>query len=187
MNPVLFSTGRVLAVVGLLTVACERTSESEAARDIDRSATRADREINQTGREIAQGARETVRSAGNAIESSAESTRQAAAPGPGALTTTFNDAVSNIASARCEREQRCNNVGAGKRYESLSACRAEVRASFSDDLNPSECRADVDHGELRECLEEVRNESCGNPVDTLERVVACRTSDLCHATTVSLR
>lgn len=210
MNPVLFSTGRVLAVVGLLTVACERTSESETARDIDRSATRAGREINQTGREIAQGARETVRSAGNAIESSAESTRQAAAdnthpsrtgvlvphddhdtrvaaPGSGAVTTAFHDAVSNIASARCEREQRCNNVGAGKRYESLSACRTEVRASFSDDLNPSECRAGVDRGELRECLEEVRNENCGNPVDTLERVVACRTSDLCHATTVSLR
>lgn len=62
-----------------------------------------------------------------------------------------------------------------------------MRASFSDDLNPSECRAGVDRGELRECLEEVRNESCGNPVDTLERVVACRASDLCHATTVSLR
>lgn len=117
MNPVLFSTGRVLAVVGLLTVACERTSKSETARDIDRSATRAGREINQTGREITRAPARRCAPAGNAIESSAESARQAAAPdnthpsrtgvlvphddhdtrvaapSSGAVTTAFNNAV----------------------------------------------------------------------------------------------
>src|SRR5688572_21710904 len=31
-------------------------------------------------------------------------------------------AVSSITAARCDREQRCNNVGNGKKYETRDAC-----------------------------------------------------------------
>lgn len=183
MSPAFHATSRVFAIAGLL-MACERTPGrgDEPAREVERSATRAGREVAHT--------------AEHGLESAAESARRALTPevhetpaavNSGAATTAFNDALDGIASARCEREQRCNNVGSGKRYESLGACRAAVRASFADDLNPSDCRAGIDRGGLRECLREVRSESCGNPVDTLERVVACRTSDLCRNTTVSLR
>jgi len=191
MSPAFHATSRVFAIAGLL-MACERTPTHDGdqpARVVERSATRA-------GREVAQATREVAHTAEHGIESTAESARRALTPeghetpaavNSGAVTMAFNEALDGIASARCEREQRCNNVGSGKRYESLGACRAAVRASFADDLNPSDCRAGIDRSELRECLQEVRSESCGNPVDTLERVVACRTSDLCRNTTVSLR
>jgi hypothetical protein len=35
--------------------------------------------------------------------------------------------------------------------------------------------------ELDECLEEIRNEDCGNPFDTLGRLAACRENDICKA------
>ncbi|MDO9022554.1 MAG: DUF6184 family natural product biosynthesis lipoprotein [Deltaproteobacteria bacterium] len=186
MNAVFHSASRAVVLVGLLTVACERSADGDrAVRDIDRAA-------NSTGRVVARVTREAAHGASGAIESTAESARRATAPTPtpiasGAVTTAFNEAVDRIAAARCEREQRCEHVGQGRRFDSEGACRSSVRASFADDLNPTECRVGIDQGELRECLEEVRNESCGNPIDTLERVVACRTTDLCRETTVSLR
>lgn len=191
MSPALHAATRIFAIAAVL-MACERTPNRDGdltAREVERSTTRA-------GREVAEATREVARTAEHGIETTAESARRALTPegqetpaavNSGAVTMAFNDALDGIATARCEREQRCNNVGSGKRYESLGACRAAVRASFADDINPSDCRAGIDRGELRECMQEVRSESCGNPVDTLERVVACRTSDLCRNTTVSLR
>ncbi len=95
-------------------------------------------------------------------------------------TTAVDPALARLAEARCDREVRCENVGEGRRYESRSACIREVRTSHADDVNRSECPAGVDQRELAECMEEVRNEDCGNPLDTVGRLVACRSSDLCR-------
>ena len=42
-----------------------------------------------------------------------------------------------------------------------------------------ECPRGVDSKELDECLESIKTESCNNPIDTISRLAACRTSDLC--------
>lgn len=84
-----------------------------------------------------------------------------------------------IAQARCQREQKCQNIGAEKDYKSMGACVSEVSKEWRDDLNKYECPGGVEEDELSECLEEVRNEDCANPFDTLGRVVACRASDIC--------
>ena len=88
-------------------------------------------------------------------------------------------AIDQLASARCERETRCNNVGAGKRWASRDACVADLQRDTRDDLSAGECPAGVDRAELNECLAEIRNNNCNDPLDTLERVVACRSSDMC--------
>jgi hypothetical protein len=92
----------------------------------------------------------------------------------------IHDAIERIVGARCEREMRCGNVGADKKFSDDSNCRSEVMKDFHDDLNAEECPAGVDAKELNECLTEARNEDCGNPFDTIGRVVACRTSDICR-------
>ncbi|NUP12156.1 MAG: hypothetical protein HOW73_39420 [Polyangiaceae bacterium] len=91
-------------------------------------------------------------------------------------------AVKAIALARCEREQRCNNVGEGKKWKDSSQCNADISKDVRDDLNAEDCPGGVDQKELTECLSEIRNEDCGNPLDKLERVAACRESDICKAT-----
>lgn len=90
-------------------------------------------------------------------------------------------ALASIVSARCQREARCNNVGADKRWASSEACRGDLTAKGRDDLRASECPGGVVQKELQECLAEIQNEDCNNPLDTLGRLAACRSSDLCKA------
>jgi hypothetical protein len=91
-------------------------------------------------------------------------------------------AVSSITQARCDREARCNNVGTGKKFDSRSDCMTKTRSDWRDDLNSLECPRGVEEQQLTSCLTQIRSESCENPLDTLERALACRTVDLCKAT-----
>jgi hypothetical protein len=100
----------------------------------------------------------------------------------GARTVVENEgAISAMGTARCDREQRCGNVGPGKDHENLAACQSKLMASSREELGASECPGGIVKKELDECLGEIRTEDCGNPLDTLGRLVACRSSDLCSA------
>nr|ADB12497.1 hypothetical protein [Sorangium cellulosum] len=89
-------------------------------------------------------------------------------------------AVDSIVAARCDREARCNNIGQDREYSSKDACSNKIRSEWRDELTFGECPGGIDAKQLNECLEGIRNEGCGNPFDTLGRVVACRSSDLCR-------
>lgn len=91
-------------------------------------------------------------------------------------------AIRRIVEARCARETTCMNVGAGKHYASSDACMNNIRGDMKDDLNANECPHGIDSKELDECLAAIKAESCNNPIEKLSRVAACRTSDLCLAT-----
>jgi hypothetical protein len=91
-------------------------------------------------------------------------------------------AVDSIVAARCDREARCNNVGQDREYASKDTCSNKIRSEWRDELTFGKCPGGIDAKELNECLEGIRNEDCGNPFDTLGRVVACRSSDLCRGT-----
>jgi hypothetical protein len=91
-------------------------------------------------------------------------------------------AVEIITNARCAREARCENVGAGRDYASAEACEADIREDWADELNAFECPGGVVEKELDECVEEITNEDCNSPFDTLGRIAACRSSDICLAT-----
>jgi hypothetical protein len=97
-------------------------------------------------------------------------------------TTNNEAAIQTIANARCAREARCNNVGASKRWSNDAACRNDLSAKGRDELRAAECPGGIVQKELRECLEEIQNEDCNNPLDTLGRLAACRSSDLCKST-----
>ncbi len=88
-------------------------------------------------------------------------------------------ARDRIAEARCDLEMRCGNVGAGKQYMDRGACLAQIKQDWKDELNFKDCPAGLNNEELSECLGEIRNTQCGNPLDTLERVVECRSKSLC--------
>jgi hypothetical protein len=98
--------------------------------------------------------------------------------------TTVNNeqAIQSIANSRCDRETRCNNVGAGKKWATAEACRADLMTKNRDELKASECPGGIVQKELQECLGEIQNENCNNPLDTIGRLAACRSSDLCKST-----
>ena len=102
--------------------------------------------------------------------------------GPIDKKTTANDpTIKAIATARCDREATCNNVGADKKWATRDACLADLGEDLVDELNLSECPGGIVQKELDECLAEIKNESCNNPIDKIERLAACRESDLCKA------
>jgi hypothetical protein len=122
---------------------------------------------------------------GMGADEEAMRTRQQQAPPavPGADPTMMGtpaSAIDQIVQARCARESRCDNIGADNKYASTEACMSEIRAEWQDDLDARSCPGGIAQEGLSECLSEIRNEDCGNPFDTLGRVMACREGNICR-------
>lgn len=92
-------------------------------------------------------------------------------------------AVARIVASRCAREATCNNVGVDKKFQNPAGCTAKIRSDMKDDLNPKDCTLGVDQKQLDECLDAIRKEECNNPLDTIQRLGACRTSAMCLKST----
>jgi hypothetical protein len=88
-------------------------------------------------------------------------------------------AADRIADARCEREQRCGNIGAGETYSSTQDCLSRVRTDWRDELNERECPGGIHQQQLDECLAQVRTEACGNALDKLSRMAECTGAQIC--------
>jgi|SRR5580658_7721787 hypothetical protein len=91
--------------------------------------------------------------------------------------------IDAIALARCDREQRCDNVGAGKTFSNREACLNDIRSKGDNDLTTSACPGGIDTTRLQTCLDAVRTERCDNPLDAVGRLSACRTDSLCPSET----
>jgi hypothetical protein len=93
-----------------------------------------------------------------------------------------DSAINRIVAARCAREAACKNVGPDKKYTSTDVCSQKLRADMRDDLNAKDCPHGIDQKELDECLTDIKKEDCNNPIDTISRLAACRTGDMCLKT-----
>jgi hypothetical protein len=97
-----------------------------------------------------------------------------------AARTQTASATESLAEARCAREARCNDIGGDKAYSSNADCITRVRADWKGDLNAQECPGGVNQVRLDECLTAVRQEECGHPFDTLDRLATCRSGSMCE-------
>ena len=89
-------------------------------------------------------------------------------------------AIDALVKARCDRENACNNIGANdKRYDSYDACEREVRHDTAITLRPEKCSNGIISDRLDSCLEQIRTDRCGNPLDHVERIAVCRKAMLC--------
>ena len=89
-------------------------------------------------------------------------------------------ATDSIVEARCAREHRCENVGAGKRHATLEECYSTVRDDWEAELRGRECfDGTLNQEQLSACVTEVRNDDCRNPFGTLARVAACTADQIC--------
>jgi hypothetical protein len=98
---------------------------------------------------------------------------------PDTAPSTMNG-IHDISVARCDREVRCGGVGADKKYETRDQCIADLDNAGYDDLDAKACPKGLDQRELDKCMSEIQAERCGAPLDTLERLVACRSAMLCR-------
>jgi hypothetical protein len=95
------------------------------------------------------------------------------------MSAAARSATDSIAEARCAREDRCSNIGDGKKYSSTQDCLARVRDEWKDDLNARECSHGINQSQLDECVNEIRNEECSNPLDSLSRMTQCTSGQIC--------
>jgi Family of unknown function (DUF6184) len=96
-----------------------------------------------------------------------------------AIRATPSSAVTSLATERCDREARCNNIGAKEKYKSRADCVAELERDKRDDINSDVCRGGIRQKELNDCLQAIHDEGCSNPLDAITRLAACRTGNLC--------
>ena len=83
-----------------------------------------------------------------------------------------------VLALRCDRENKCGNIGNARKYGTRDECIAKLEASYSD-LRPEECPSGIDRAKLDTCLDSIRSEDCNSPLDSLQRLAACRSGALC--------
>jgi hypothetical protein len=96
-----------------------------------------------------------------------------------AQNTADQKAVDRIADARCDHEQRCNNIGQGQKYASRDECKHKLSSDTSNDLNAANCPKGLDQDALNRCVNAINNETCSVSIDTLSRMADCRTGAIC--------
>ena len=90
-----------------------------------------------------------------------------------------DQAVHDITQARCNRSMACNDIGDRKSYADFAACTREIGRDTGITLRNQKCPNGILTDRLSSCLDQINTERCGNPLDTLERVAACRKGMLC--------
>ncbi len=90
-------------------------------------------------------------------------------------------AIQQLVEARCQLAQRCGDIGADGDWASADECRQENLREYTEDLSAEECPGGVNATELRECIQAIGTQECNAPFDQLDRVIECRTSDMCNA------
>ena len=88
-------------------------------------------------------------------------------------------AVSSIATARCDRELKCKNIGTNQKYLTTDECITKLQNDKRTAINAQECPGGVSDPDLASCLKSIREEDCGNPLDSVSRLTACRAGALC--------
>ena len=87
--------------------------------------------------------------------------------------------VALITKERCEREERCTNVGVGRRYATREVCDEQIRSDNMNNLTNAACPYGINAANLQTCLADIRAEACGNPFDSLNRYIHCTVNALC--------
>ncbi|MGZ3472941.1 MAG: DUF6184 family natural product biosynthesis lipoprotein [Polyangiales bacterium] len=100
--------------------------------------------------------------------------------GPPPVQVDIDAAVNRLASARCDREQRCGSIGNDKEYSSRENCMTVMRGREADTLELKNCPGGIDQKGLSECLDDVREDSCNNPIHAIGRHKECRSSEICY-------
>jgi uncharacterized protein DUF6184 len=175
MKSALFSSALALGISVALG-GCDRTAEDRRAE------TRAhDPSTAEQRRSDEQKAAERRIEERQAEQRRSEARRHYGEPaiGGGPRMATPASAVASIATARCDREIRCKNVGPKEKYKTRADCTQKLRDDKHDDLNADSCPDGVSETELANCLKAIRDEDCGNPLDAITRLNACRSGNLC--------
>lgn len=87
--------------------------------------------------------------------------------------------VRKIAAARCDREARCDNVGATRKFATRTECITTMASYKFAHINFEECPFGVAETKVKQCLQVIGAEDCSG-ARALDRTHACRAAALCN-------
>jgi hypothetical protein len=103
----------------------------------------------------------------------------AATPRRGPTTVEPASAVMRVATARCDREAECSNVGTGRPFGDRDECVNEIGHYVVAALPSEQCPSGVDSEALSTCVRDVQAEPCGDGKAAVDRLSSCSRDHLC--------
>jgi hypothetical protein len=187
MKPFLVGSVWALGFASVLPAGCSHSARGRTAGQPSQ-----DQAYDPSGPEHRPAAQRLTRGEAASEESRTEERRPESRPddakaggaiggGPRESTFTLSNtaAILSVAAARCDREARCDRLGAGEKYDSRRDCLADIKRNERNDLSDDACPGGISPKGLDGCLQSIREEDCRNPLQTIGRLNACRTGNLC--------
>jgi hypothetical protein len=118
----------------------------------------------------------------NSVESqpaSIKGTSVESRPGITSAQSVDKSVVYQLATARWDQEQTCNNIGPKAKFASRDVCMDQMKGSIGNDLDAYNCPRGIDRDAANRCMAAITSEECTHPFDTLTRYDKCRTGALC--------
>jgi hypothetical protein len=91
------------------------------------------------------------------------------------------DARERGSSRFCAFEERCGNVGAGKRYATFADCLTDKRAFFLAVWPTEPCDGRINAETLNVCYQAIETAQCNNLRDFFNTFSKCESADVCTA------
>jgi hypothetical protein len=107
-----------------------------------------------------------------------ESDRPVATTHTTSVAISVDNAATQLAKARCERQAECNNIGNGP-FDTQAECAHAMRERAQTSLNRVPCSAGIDQPELDKCVAVLRDEMCLSHLGPVESLVECSAKKLC--------
>ncbi|ATB29947.1 DUF6184 family natural product biosynthesis lipoprotein [Melittangium boletus] len=96
------------------------------------------------------------------------------------ITNKQSDAVNAAAGESCDRYQDCEEIGAGKKYETRDACLAENKDFWNGRWEAADCDGHINGDSLDVCLNSIKTTSCGSIIDQIDTAYnRCAKADVC--------
>ncbi len=90
-----------------------------------------------------------------------------------------DEAIMRITTARCERELACNKIGQGRAYEDQPSCLERIGELMAEEAGKNACPPGVDPVAVSACLLEIQRTPCGGELEQSTNVPPCTKSALC--------
>ncbi len=85
-------------------------------------------------------------------------------------------AAAQMVSEYCNQEASCGAI----RPEEEGACVARLKSGALEEYDNAACNERVSEVELARCVQAIHNGDCGNPLDSLSQLDACRARRVCR-------
>lgn len=88
------------------------------------------------------------------------------------------DAVAELTNAWCNRAERCNLIGPGKKHADRAACDLEAKRDTTTDFRAAECKG-VKKPQLTECANDATRLACSLDRGAVMMITSCKGEELC--------